>query len=234
MRSIYNLQSSTAQKAPVSGLHRRKAGAGRWATERGRPRRSVRGFTLVEVVISVSIMVVICVALGEFFLKGSRAMSSIAKSTHTSMRLSSVMDRIVSELVSGRFASLDPPIPVQSQWIRFQKVIASGAPPVYGNPVHIELVEAESNSSDNLDNDGDGLVDETGVRIWEDYPPYAVTPGPEDSPTLLATELTSDGLKFTREGAVLLIELTFQAVVERGETPTLYHLQSGVRMRNSN
>ena len=75
--------------------------------------------------------------------------------------------------------------------------------------------------------------DEGAVLVWEDFPPYSpVSPGAEDVQSTIVMNVAKDGLSFTRTGAMLAIDLTLQAVVERGVDPMTHTLSSGVRMRN--
>ncbi len=195
---------------------------------------SVSGFSLLETVLAVAIFASVIAIAGFFFQNSSKAMSSLANRAYATSRLQSVMDRVITELVSGRFASMVPPIPEKSQWMRFQKVVAPGSPPTYGNPIQIELVQSEEDPVDGQDNDSNGLIDEARVQVWEDFPPHGPTPGEEDAVAVLAINLTNDGLTFTREGAVLLIAMTFQSRPERERPLEFFTLRSGIRMRNSN
>ena len=192
------------------------------------------GFTLLELALALLLVTIISLSVGETFLKFSHAFSSLTKLSYVTTRGTVVMDRIISEMVSGRFATLDPPIPQQSAWIRFERVVdVVDGSPVYGDPVQIDLVPMESSINDGVDNNGNGLIDEGGIRIWEDADPQGSRPGPEDREVVVEATLTKDGLKFTRKGAVLVVEFTLQAVTERGRPPLLYRLESGVKMRNN-
>ena len=85
---------------------------------------------------------------------------------------------------------------------------------------------------DLVDNDGDGLINESALRIWIDVAPYDTSPGIEDSPVILAENLAGNGLAFTRNGAVLMVQLTMQTRGDPGHPPTLVTLTSGVNLRN--
>ena len=138
--------------------------------------------------------------------------------------------------MNARFTTLDPPNPDGDNWVRFEKVTGfDGTNVTYGNPIQIDLIkgEGENSNTNDLDDDGDGLVDESSIRIWEDFPPTSNKPRKEDSEAIIMTKVAgSDGLAFIRQNAVLLIELTVQEVVERGEPPATFTIKSGVMMRN--
>lgn len=196
--------------------------------------RPIQGMTLVETVVAVAISATILVPLGAFFLRSSTAMSSLATRVHATTRMAAVMDRVVSELVSGRFASMTPPLADNSPVIRFEKVIVSDSPPIYGNPIQIEIVPQSSDPPDGADNDGDGLIDEHALRIWEDRSPFGSAPGGGDTATILATTLAPNGLRFTRRGAVLFIEVEFMVRPDPSGEVETFELRSAVRMRNTN
>lgn len=198
------------------------------------PHRRSSGITLVETLIAMSITAVILVPLGQFFLESSDAMSSLASRVHATTRMAAVMDRLLSELVSGRFASMEPPLAENSPRIRFEKVIESASPPVYGDPIEIGLVPLDSDPPDGIDNDGDGLIDEHGLRIWKDAAPFGSSPGAEDSPAVVASTVAPGGLRFTRNGAILFVEIDFFVRPDPDEPPETIRLASAVRMRNSN
>ena len=180
---------------------------------------SNQGFTIVELVVAMSVFVIVLGSVVPLFLSTSRAFSSLASRAQLTARAQVVTDRLVEELLGGSFtldavASLE-----ESNRVRFQRVVdfVAGAP-VFGNPIQIEAVPA-------------GAVDE--LRIWEDMPPYGVNPGPEDSPVVIEANVAKNGLTFKRFGAILLFDLTLQKVTEPGQPPTSVLTTSGVNMRNN-
>jgi hypothetical protein len=178
------------------------------------------------------------VPAGHLFLKSSEAFLSMAKTIHVTSRALVVMDRLEEELLAGNFSSVLPPSALLSPTVEFQKIIdVTNGMPVFGNPTKIDLVMVETSGGsavpDGVDNDGNGLVDEHGVRMWEDFPPLGPQPGPEDVATIVCGNVVPNGLSFTRKGGVLLIDLTVQEA-RPGEAPATLKLQSGVKMRNSN
>ena len=193
------------------------------------------GFSLLEVVIATAILLTVMAAAGEFFLKSSDCLSSMVKNVYTTSRALVVLDRLEDELLTGNFASLVPPVPKATNYVEFEKIVGvSNGMPVYGNTIRIELIDAENgDSNDGIDNDGNGLVDEHAIRIWEDFPPFGPGPGPEDVASIICANATKDGLQITRQGGVLLIDLTLQEG-SPGQAPATIKLQSGVKMRNDN
>ena len=187
------------------------------------------GFTLLELMVSLGLLATVMVPVGYVILSSSRAFSSLAKQSHLVARATVVADRLVDELNNGRL--LNPPNPVQSTWIRFDKIVdVVGGAPVYGDPIQIDLVPMEASNTDNLDNDGDGIVDEGGVRIWTDVAPLGNSPGPEDEQAIISASIAKSGLLFTRQGAMVLLDLTFASVNEPGGAPTDFYLGSGALM----
>ncbi len=195
------------------------------------------GFTLIEITVATAVLGVALMSITQLFLSSSEAFSSSTKRAQLTIRSQVVMNRLCDEIITGRFLTLTPPNPTASDRLRFDKIIgfASGEP-VYGNPVQIELVLLEGPGgpgSNGIDDNGNGLIDEGAVLIWEDFPPQSpVTPGPEDVQTIIVMNVAKDGLSFTRMGAMLAIDLTLQAVAEPGVDPVSHTLRSGIRMRN--
>lgn len=190
-------------------------------------RRRQRGLTLVEIMISVAILTIVTVPFGFVVLSSSRAFSSLARQSQVSSNAMAVADRLVEEISNGRL--LDPANPNQSTYLRFDRIVdVVDGQPVYGDPRQIDLVAAESSNTDGVDNDGDGIVDESGIRIWIDSAPLGGSPGSEDEAFLISSRVAKDGLQFTQDGAMVRIDLTMETVTD-GTNLTLY-IASGALM----
>jgi hypothetical protein len=196
-------------------------------------RTRVAGVSILELAIMITIASVIAVTIGQNFLDFSRAFSSLTTLIHGKTRAQVVMNRLVEEMTTGSFTTLAPAVPIASDFVEFQRVtgVVDGEP-VLGNPIHIDLVPMEKNPGDGLDDDGNGLADDCGIRIWEDFPPYGPVPANPDQPVIICSKIQKGGLQFTRDGAILLIDMVALELVERGKPPTVVHLRSGVKMRN--
>lgn len=191
-----------------------------------------RGVSLLELGLVLLLLVVILVPAAKFSADSTSAFSSLSAAMHDTSRALVVLDRINAELITGNFTTMAPAVPTADEAIEFQKIIdvLYGAP-VFGNPIHIDLVPMETNIDDGIDNDGDGLVDEQGVRIWEDRPPASVTPEAEDAASVICANVAKGGLLFDRQGAILFVNVTFQ---EAGtDPPATFTLRTGVKMRNN-
>jgi hypothetical protein len=191
------------------------------------------GFSLMEIVLAVSLLTMVVVTVGKNFLDTSRAYSSLTVMTHMTSRALMILDRLEADLITGQFNSIAPTSPYQSSSIQLKKIIGvTNGVPSFGNPIHIESFPVESNPNDGLDNNKNGLVDEDGLRIWEDFPPYGATPGLEDMPVVLSGKLVKNSLHFTQDAATIEIEMTLQEVTETGQPPKTFHILSAVKIRN--
>lgn len=183
---------------------------------------------------ALTMLMVVMLPLGLFFLASSRAFSSLSTAMHTTSRALVVMDRIADDLLTANLPSLLPAVPDSSSSVEFQRItsVVDGHPD-FGNTIHVDGIPLESEPSDGLDNDQNGLVDEWGVRIWEDVPPASSAPGAEDILSIVCGNLAPNGILFTRQAGSLLIDMTVQEVRRPGEEPVLTTLRSGIKMRNN-
>ena len=184
------------------------------------------GTTLIETVVTIAILAGVMVPVGFVMLQSSRAFSSVANRSHVVNRGPIILDRIVEEVSYSRL--LSPAVPAGSTFLRVDRVteIVDGVP-VYGDPVQIDLVPMESSNTDGVDNDDDGVVDESGLRIWTDFQPHGTEPGADDEIVLLGGSIVRDGLRFTLQGSTVVIEVTFVDVPTVGETPVPVYISTG-------
>ncbi len=180
------------------------------------------GITLLELIVTSTLLAVITSTFVPLFVSSTRAISSLGTRSHITAWGHLVLDRVRKEIVTARLSSLDPAVPNDSPWIRFQKPVdfQDGAA-VDGDPIQIELVPVP------------GSADE-GIRIWRDAPPYGGTPGSEDQASVITGSIAPDGLKFTRVGAVLHVEITFRANTGGGGAPYSFTTSFAVKLRNGN
>lgn len=186
-----------------------------------RNRVNRRGMTMIEIAISIAILAVVSIAVGQLFIRSTRAFTSQAVQSNLIARGQVLMDRLVGDLVTGVFVTMDPPIPANSNYIRFQRPTGfTGGAPVLSAPIQIDVAP-----------DGENATTDA-LRMWEDRDPQGTTPGGEDITTILAMNLAPNGLRFQRNGAILELEVDFVGDVEPGKPPVIFTLASGVKMRN--
>ncbi len=191
------------------------------------------GFSLLELLVMMAVLAVVFQAMIQTLLSSSRAFTALAARAHLAARTQVAMDRLCAEMITGRFITLSPANPDGSDSIRFEKVVGFDTDPIAGNPMQIDLVPMESRATDGIDNNGNGLTDECGVRIWEDVAPSSLSaPGSEDPETLVLTNVVPGGLDFTRVGGMLVIAIECQTETEPGSPAQTLTLSSSVRMRN--
>ncbi len=179
------------------------------------------GFTLLEVIIATTILAMIAAFFVPLFISPTQAFSSLATRAHITAHGQAIMDRLWKELAIARLSSLDPPVPTGSNYLRFDRPVGFVAgETVYGNPLQVDLVPLNPS--------------EDGIRIWEDRSPLGTTPGAEDSERILCGNVAPGGLAFTRLGATITVEVTFQADVEPGKPPQESTVISSVKLRNTN
>ncbi len=179
------------------------------------------GFTLMEMMIALTILALISSVFAPLFISSTQAFSSLATRAYINARGQTVMDRLWQELAMARLSTIDPPAPTGSAYLRFERPVGFvDGKTVYGPPLQIDLVPLTPN--------------EDGIRMWEDSPPTGTTPGAEDSQRILCGNVAPGGLAFTGLGATITVEVTFQAEVEPGVPPLTSTVSSRVKLRNAN
>ncbi len=175
------------------------------------------GFSLMEVLIASAILSILIMATiatmsiaQEMFDTGT----AVADGEAIARR---ALDDISYELYSSSITTLSPANPNASTYIRFQKNIDFVAGViVWSDPIQIEWVMDPKEIDNGLDDDGDGLIDEGYIRIWEDAVPTGMTPGAEDStPITIARSIAENGLEFDLTGTRLDVLVTSQKLDAR-------------------
>lgn len=131
-------------------------------------KRRRSGFTLVELVIGVTILAVLSGAVMLFTTSTSNAYRTVSMSIHNDAMARRGM-RKVKELLRGTGADQILPMMGAGLWtdtVEFQQVIGqTGGVPEWAPLQRLELQEEPSDPDDGLDNDDDGLIDER-VLVW--------------------------------------------------------------------
>ncbi len=174
-----------------------------------------KGFSLLEVTVA-SVLLVVLVGASVSAIQSSRTASAAGVSRIVLLdRARSAMDRIEKELRRGGPGTLDPALAVlegnPGSRIEFSQAenYANGAV-VWGFPVIFDLVYANGEIDNGLDDNNDGLVDE--MEITREQNGQTIT---------LVTDVQENGLSFTASGNSLTINLTLQGRDQNGQILTL-------------
>ncbi len=207
------------------------------------------GFSLLEVTLA-------CTLLGAFvgstvvvLLAGTRGAATVMAGIDLEGTARRTLDRIASELAGAGPNVLvpDPTAPFGSASLTFQRVdgIDENHAVIWGAPVQLALRRENGERDDDIDNDGDGLVDEHELVwtldpggpeehsvVWvhgvREYLQGEEANGRDDNENGLVDER---GLSLVREGGRLTVRLTLLGpAAEHGEL--VRTVQTSVRLHN--
>jgi prepilin-type N-terminal cleavage/methylation domain-containing protein len=126
--------------------------------------RAVAGFTLLELMISISVLAVLMAAVAMFQLRGQAAAHAIQTRSALERRADRAMQRVTRELIGLGVHTLapDPVTAFGADTVTFQipdSVSAAGVT-TWGSLTRLALVMDQGENDNGVDDDGDGLVDE--------------------------------------------------------------------------
>jgi Tfp pilus assembly protein PilE len=195
--------------------------------------RARSGFTLVESLIAVTFLAVLFLAVAQTSSRASDAFDEGSAEHALSTSAHRGLDRIARAMEFASTASLSASVPVspaEQESAQFQtpESFEGGAVQWLSVVIRAELEDGELD--DDLDNDGDGLVDELRVLMVEDegganerrivlasgvaeLSEGELANGLDDNGNGLVDE---QGLSFTREVDVVFVRLTCQRRDEGG------------------
>jgi prepilin-type N-terminal cleavage/methylation domain-containing protein len=206
------------------------------------------GFTLLELLISVGLLGLVFAAVG--MVSGST--NSLARfssdKSRTEVRARQTLDRVVEEL-STLGSDLMLPDPEQPAWtatLDFQKAtgVAGGAV-TWGEPMRITFELEAGELDDGLDNDSDGLTDESRVVLIRNFGAAnqlrvvichgaarlaegELDNGVDDNGNGMVDE---SGFNLQRTGNLMAVRLSLQETVEGGQVVTR-SVETSFRLRN--
>ncbi len=182
--------------------------------------REQQAFTILEMMIvttilSVLIMITISAirASHDVFQTGTAVVDGNADARRA-------LDEMAFRLWSSGTSTLSPPNPQNSPVLRFQENVGfAGGAITWSQPLQIEFVsDANEIPGDDVDNDGDGLVDEGYIRIWRDNDPPSMAFGDVEDweEGIPARNVKEGGLSFTLDGTSVHIAVTVQKLDSKG------------------
>ena len=132
------------------------------------------GFSLVEVLISISMLVIMIGTVGLTVRSGSRAFRTGQTVANLDANTRRFVDRICERLqtTSRAEATPTPETPFSSTVVDYQSAATVGFGLGWGDLERIELRVSPGDADDGVDNDGNGLIDERQV-IWTINPGLA-------------------------------------------------------------
>jgi hypothetical protein len=203
-----------------------------------------RGFSIVELAIAVVLLVVVLAASTDLLGTTSATFAAGISITSLEAKANRLLDQVVAELRQAGATTLDPTAPSGVASIAYRRGAGYGAGEIQWGPARrIELRPDET--SDGIDNDADGAVDEQRL-VWVQDPGLPTervvtwgtgvgehlegeTPnGLDDNGNGLVDE---PGLCFELRGETLIVALTVEGR-DRGGRRIVRSATSAVRLRN--
>lgn len=212
------------------------------------PARARRGFTLVEMMISLAVITTTFLALGLAFERASDTYEDGQVDRALQAQAHRALDRIARPFLDAGVGQIpvQPLAPLGSSDVTFKRATGwAGGAVQWGEFQSFRLELEEGEIDDNADNNGNGLVDER-VVWWitnEGLPDEERRPithwvrelasgelpnGADDNGNGLQDE---QGLSFELRGNVLVIRLTLERPARAGRVAT-YAAETSVRLRN--
>jgi Tfp pilus assembly protein PilW len=216
-------------------------------SERNRMRARA-GFSLIEVVLALALTTGLLLAVTMTTRTASDAYEEGRVQDELTTRAHRTLERIAMEFASAGGDVLDPEpvLPMGATTMEYRQSQGYAGGEVQWGPVRsVGLQLAEGELDDGIDNNGNGLVDESSVVLTRDL-------GGADErsvvlcngvPELLEGEEQNgaddngnglqdeEGLSFELQGNVLVVRLTLEKVTEEGRR-VARTVQTSVRMRN--
>lgn len=206
-----------------------------------------RGFTLLELAISVAILgvvvggLVMAVRGSNMAFQYENSRGSLAQNSHRAV------SRMATHLASAGSSTFAPvPVgPLGSQTLDFRRCTGSaGGVPIFGPLERFTMQLDATEAADGIDNDGDGLVDENDL-VWIENPGAADQRSSIWASGLspfLAGETDNDvddngnglvdeaGLSFVLEGELLTLRMTMSANIQGQLTQRT--VETSIRIQN--
>ena len=128
--------------------------------------RARAGFTIVELLLSVTFLGLILTGITMFGRQTSKAFQTGTVNADVNAKLRRTMDRIGAELRSSGPEIMTPVLPGGREFVEYTQSVGVSAGNVVQGPEQVIRFELETGElDDGVDNNGNGLVDE-GIVVW--------------------------------------------------------------------
>jgi hypothetical protein len=204
------------------------------------------GFTLVEAAVAAALLVLLMSSAVLAARGGMGAFRATQDTSGAETRVRRALDRVVFELLSAGASELlpNPTGDFGTDTLQYRKPIGlAGTAPVWGPSFSLALEPALGELDDDLDNDGNGLVDDGVLVLTRDvggnehravlcrsvaeFLEGEVFNGDDDNGNGVRDEA---GFNVHRVGDVLFVRLSVQEAMETGTITRT--LETSVRLRN--
>ncbi len=208
-----------------------------------------RGFTLLELMISMAILALALGGVYSWFLSTTRAAGVVTTKSELGLSASRALERIAGRLLPAGLDTLFPPhptAPLGTSSLTFNRSQGFvGGQKTWEAPTTIAFRLAPGELDDGLDNDGNGIVDDGQVVLTvhagqpdeqeiilcgrvKRYWGTEIANGEDDNGNGLVDE---PGLSFELTGDKIIVRLSMQALTFGGKLVTA-DVETSVRLRN--
>ncbi len=210
-----------------------------------RPRTSRQGLTLIELLISLVFLATLILAASSVTDEATDAFQAGSANESLTVRAHYSLERVLEPLAEAELASL-PPLALGDDLITYRRAVGfAGGATQWGPTTQVSLQFEAGEFDDDVDNDGDGLVDEGEVLWLEDagqpgerrlllargvreYLEGELANGLDDNGNGFADER---GFWLDLEGDVLTLRLTLERLDPHGRL-LVRSVESSTRIRN--
>jgi len=210
------------------------------------PRTARAGFTLIEAAVAAALFVLLMSSAVLAARGGMGAFRATQETSDAEARVRRALDRTVFELLSAGASELlpDPSGDFGASDLQFRKAVGlNGTVPQWGPIQSLAFEYAPGELDDDLDNDGNGLVDDGLLVLTRDVGGDVhrvvlcsgvrellegeVADGDDDNGNVVRDEA---GFNVHRVGDVLFVRLSVEESLENGTI--VRTLETSVRLRN--
>lgn len=164
-----------------------------------------RGFTLIEILIAVTIFAVLASTIYLMMASTTNAYASGSIQAGLNAQARDLFERITLELSDAGISTLNPSIPTGATTLTFQRNVGyAGGVISYGPAITYAFVTEPGEYPNGKDDNGNGRIDEGRLIRTEN-----------NQSVSLSSDLAAGGIAFTRDGNAIQITLVLEKVDDR-------------------